>query len=134
MKDFGVVASVGCPVTEEVIALIISRAAGRRVCIRAKYLSNGPLAYTGVSEVETAVSMFMPTMPIHLGPHGKRAGFIRDRNLVRSVDSMLAFFSVVKIMSGGTAHVVEVCISEGVPVEAYVVPSEGHMWLLASYP
>lgn len=50
--------------------------------------------------------------------NGKGATFIRDVELVKSADLVLAYFSTTTII-GGTAHVVEKAIDQDVPVYAY---------------
>lgn len=49
---------------------------------------------------------------------GKGATFLRDVELVRSADLVLAYFSTTTLI-GGTAHVVEKAIDLDVPVFAY---------------
>jgi len=49
---------------------------------------------------------------------GKGATFVRDLEMVRGVDLVLAYFSTTTII-GGTAHVVEKAIDVETPVYAY---------------
>jgi len=57
---------------------------------------------------------------------GKGATFLRDIELVRSVDLVLAYFSTTTLI-GGTAHVVEKAMDLETPVYAYGFTGDGFM-------
>ena len=55
---------------------------------------------------------------------GRSGTFVRDVELVRKVDLVLAYFDTTE-MSGGTAHVVEKAIDQDVPVFAWGLTKKG---------
>lgn len=138
----GVVASTKAPLCESVIITIVGFISPADVVyVRGTYtnvpIQSGMVTFTpgwvGLTEIEKAVQAIRPdTIPIQLVHAGKRSGFIRDRNFVRSAkDGVLAFFSEDRVMDGGTGHIVDVCIEESVPIEAYVVHNDGSLWHFA---
>ncbi len=50
---------------------------------------------------------------------GAGAVFNRDNAMVRGSDLVLAFFAPGRMMQGGTGHVVEAAIDQGVPVYSF---------------
>lgn len=50
---------------------------------------------------------------------GPGAVFNRDNEMVRGSDLVLAFFAPGRMMEGGTGHVVESAIDQGVPVYSF---------------
>lgn len=52
---------------------------------------------------------------------GPGAVFDRDNEMVRRSDLVLAFFAPGRMMEGGTGHVVESAIDQGVPVYSFEV-------------
>ncbi len=50
---------------------------------------------------------------------GPGAVFNRDNAMVRDSDLVLAFFAPGRMMEGGTGHVVEAAIDQGVPVYSF---------------
>lgn len=55
---------------------------------------------------------------------GKGASFIRDVEMVKEADSVIAYFSEPNLMTGGTGHVVDKAIDSDKPVFAYA-PLDG---------
>jgi hypothetical protein len=53
--------------------------------------------------------------------HGAGGAFMRDSDLVRGVDLVLAFFAPGQSMKGGTGHVVERAIDSNVPAYSWIV-------------
>lgn len=52
---------------------------------------------------------------------GPGSVFDRDRDMVAHSDAVLAFFAPGRMMEGGTGHVVESAIDQGVPVYSFVI-------------
>jgi hypothetical protein len=55
---------------------------------------------------------------------GPGAAFLRDNEMVSSVDLVLAFFEPHHVMEGGTGHVVETAIDRNVPVYSFTIDEE----------
>ena len=61
-------------------------------------------------------------------PGGRVAVFLRDSQMVKDSDAVIAYFDEDHLMSGGTGHVVECAINEEKPVYAYTYDEKGVRW------
>lgn len=66
------------------------------------------------------------------GP-SRGGAFLRDLNLIRDADRIIALFSPARIMEGGTAHVVNKALDEKKEVEAYTIDDTGELVLVGGH-
>ena len=78
-------------------------------------------------QLDKHVHVFKPTTGT-----GQKATYHRDNQMVAAVDGIYAFFPEDKVMEGGTSHVVEAALRDGVPVTAYSVATDGSIMEVGS--
>jgi len=66
-----------------------------------------------------------PVIPYKAGGRLGSGNWARDVEMMKHSQRLYAFFSPGKFMMGGTAHLVQCALREGLPVEAYELDSHG---------